>query len=103
MIQDKNRPALLIDDLSISVGKKQIIKDICLYVQEGLFMGLLGPNGCGKSTLLKAVYQAIRPQGGTISLFSQDVLSMRRKELAKPLSAVTQFNEIDLIFLLSKW
>lgn len=57
-------------------------------------MGLLGPNGCGKSTLLKAVYQAIRPQGGTISLFSQDVLSMRRKELAKQLSAVTQFNEI---------
>ena len=98
MIQDKNRPALLIDDLSISVGKKQIIKDICLHVQEGLFMGLLGPNGCGKSTLLKAVYQAIRPQGGTISLFSQDVLSMRRKELAKQLSAVTQFNEIDFDF-----
>ena len=53
MIQDKNRPALLIDDLSISVGKKQIIKDICLHVQEGLFMGLLGQTDVVNPLFLK--------------------------------------------------
>lgn len=38
MIQDKNRPALLIDDLSISVGKKQIIK-VSAYCPGRTFYG----------------------------------------------------------------
>ena len=62
-------------------------------------MGLLGPNGCGKSTLLKAVYQAIRPRGGTMSsFFRRCFLRCAGKNLAEPLSAVTQFNEIDFDF-----
>lgn len=97
-MNNKTEPALEIANLQVSLSKKQIIKDICLRVEEGCFMGLLGPNGCGKSTLLRTIYQSVRPQQGTITFFSQDVLSMRRKELAKQLSAVTQFNDIDFDF-----
>ena len=34
-------------------GKVQIMNDVDLYVDEGEFVTVIGPNGCGKSTFIK--------------------------------------------------
>ena len=34
-------------------GSVQILYDIDLYVEEGEFVTIIGPNGCGKSTSSK--------------------------------------------------
>ena len=39
-----------VKDLSVHIGKKNIIKDINVDVDNGEFVGIVGPNGSGKST-----------------------------------------------------
>lgn len=46
---------LKIKNLSISVGKKEIIKNLELNVEKGKIYALMGPNGSGKSTLANAL------------------------------------------------
>ncbi|MFA9466923.1 MAG: ATP-binding cassette domain-containing protein, partial [Velocimicrobium sp.] len=46
--------AIHIDNLSVYYGETAAIKNICLDVKQGEFLGIIGPNGGGKSTLLKA-------------------------------------------------
>ena len=46
---------LRIQDLSIRIGKDDILKHVNLHVHCGEMVALIGPNGAGKSTLLKAI------------------------------------------------
>ena len=46
---------LEVDDLSVSVGGRQILHDISFTVDIGETLVLFGPNGGGKSTLLMAL------------------------------------------------
>ncbi|HUI40093.1 MAG TPA: ATP-binding cassette domain-containing protein, partial [Methanothrix sp.] len=43
---------LEIDDLSVSIGGKQVLKDFNLRIGSGETHALFGPNGTGKTTLL---------------------------------------------------
>lgn len=47
--------SLLIQNLSVSVAKKQILKDINLEIDSGQIHALMGPNGSGKTTLAQVV------------------------------------------------
>ena len=44
------------------------LKDICLTVKEGEFLGIVGRNGSGKSTLLKILAGIYEPDQGKISV-----------------------------------
>ncbi len=46
---------VIIKDLRKSFGTAEILKDICLSVDDGSFVVLVGPSGCGKSTLLRTI------------------------------------------------
>ncbi|MFI5205801.1 MAG: metal ABC transporter ATP-binding protein, partial [Candidatus Paceibacterales bacterium] len=46
-------------------------------VQEGDFVGLIGPNGGGKSTLLKLIVNILPLQKGSIKLFNQDIKAFK--------------------------
>ena len=46
---------LKISNLETGYGKKQVLFDLSLEVEEGEVVSLIGPNGAGKSTTLKAV------------------------------------------------
>ena len=45
--------ALIFADLTISIGKKVIVKDLVGKFEFGCMYGLLGPSGSGKTSLLK--------------------------------------------------
>ena len=47
------------------------LKDINLIINEGDFVGLIGPNGGGKSTLIKLILGILPLQKGSIKLFGK--------------------------------
>lgn len=51
----EKQKVLEVKNVSKKIGKKQILKDISLYVNEGDIFGFIGPNGAGKTTLIKLV------------------------------------------------
>ena len=48
---------LEVKDITYSIDGKTIVDSVSLEIEEGCFMGLVGPNGCGKSTVLKSIYR----------------------------------------------
>ncbi len=46
---------LKIQNLSVKIGKDDILRNVSLHIHCGEMVSLIGPNGAGKSTLLKAI------------------------------------------------
>lgn len=63
-MQDK--PLLIMKDLALNYGIRQVFSGLNLEVKPGEVVGILGQNGAGKTTLLKAVLGAVKPSVGTI-------------------------------------
>ena len=55
--EDYGGPALTWKNLSVNIGKKQILKNITAFVRPGDFVALCGTTGAGKTTLLSALSQ----------------------------------------------
>jgi multiple sugar transport system ATP-binding protein len=59
--------------LSITLGGKDIIRDLDLHVEPGEFLVLLGPSGCGKSTLLHSIAGLVDTSGGLVEIGGRDM------------------------------
>jgi lipopolysaccharide export system ATP-binding protein len=59
--------------LSKYYGKRQVVREVSLYVSTGEIVGLLGPNGAGKTTTFYMTVGLIRPDGGKIFLDGEDL------------------------------
>jgi ATP-binding cassette subfamily F protein uup len=55
-----------LENVSLSFGEKQIVKDFTATILRGDKVGLLGPNGAGKSTLLKIILGVLAPSQGEV-------------------------------------
>ena len=76
---------LIIKDLHVKVGEKEILKGIDMTIESGQVHALMGPNGNGKSTLLAAImgHPKYIVTQGSIMLDGQDVLSMSVDERSR--------------------
>ncbi|MBO7698424.1 MAG: Fe-S cluster assembly ATPase SufC [Erysipelotrichaceae bacterium] len=76
---------LVIKDLHVSAGDKQILKGIDLEVNQGEIHAIMGPNGNGKSTLLSTImgHPAYTVTSGSIEFNGEDVLKMSVDERSR--------------------
>jgi ATP-binding cassette subfamily F protein uup len=54
------------EDVSISLGGREIVGGVSFSVTNGMKLGLVGPNGSGKTTILRAMSGEIPSTSGTI-------------------------------------
>ena len=84
---------LEISNLKFSYKNKEIFNQIDFNLESNEILSILGPNGVGKTTLLKCINRILRPQGGSILVENQDIMNIKRTEIAKKLGYVPQRNE----------
>lgn len=77
-----SEPAIQVQHLSLSFGKKQVLNDISFSVNAGSFAVLAGPNGAGKTTLLRCLMGFYRPAQGTIELLGRPRKCLPGREVA---------------------
>jgi branched-chain amino acid transport system ATP-binding protein len=70
-----SEPLLSLENVTTYYGQMRILEGICLHVEAGELVCLLGGNASGKSTTLKTVLGIVRPRSGRVLLGGEDVTS----------------------------
>jgi len=81
---------LTINHLSAGYGKKIILEDINLTVEDGSVVALIGPNGSGKTTLLRAASGVLPLASGEILADGKPINRLGEQERARLVSVVPQ-------------
>jgi oligopeptide/dipeptide ABC transporter ATP-binding protein len=81
---------LEISDLTVrypsGAGPAVVVRDLCLKVESGEVVGLLGESGCGKSTLLLSVLGLLPPPAlvsGSVRFRGRELLGLPEGELRR--------------------
>lgn len=57
-----------VDNVSLVIGKKSILQNIDLTVDEGTICGLVGRNGSGKTMLMKCICGFVKITSGSVTV-----------------------------------
>lgn len=63
--------AVELDSISVNYGSVAALKNIDMQVEEGAFLGIIGPNGGGKTTLLKVILGLIEAEKGQVKIMGK--------------------------------
>ncbi|WP_022851191.1 metal ABC transporter ATP-binding protein [Limisalsivibrio acetivorans] len=64
--------AVEIRGLDFAYNGRNVLEDVELDINEGEFLGMIGPNGGGKSTLVKLILGILLPDRGEIRVFGEE-------------------------------
>lgn len=62
-----------IENLSLTLSKQEILKNITLQLEPGKIYGVVGKNGSGKSMLFKCICGFLKPQQGSIRVKGKQI------------------------------
>jgi len=74
-------PIIEINNLQISFGKQEVLKDVSLRLFDGENLVVLGKSGSGKSVLIKCIVRLLNSQNGTINVYGENVTKLKSKGL----------------------
>lgn len=79
---------LKLDHLKKSFGPKIVVQDLCLSLEKGQLMCILGSSGCGKTTTLNMIGGFLTPDSGRVLVDGQDITTLPPER--RPVSTVFQ-------------
>ncbi|WP_395397852.1 ABC transporter ATP-binding protein [Novosphingobium sp. BL-8A] len=78
------------ENLSVRLGRRDVLHGLSARFEPGTLVGVIGPNGAGKSTLVRALVGLIDAQEGTVTLDGQDLASVPPRERARRIAYLPQ-------------
>lgn len=63
--------AVSMEGVTYSYNGPNVLENVCLLIETGDFVSIVGPNGGGKTTLLRLILGLLTPQQGTISVLGK--------------------------------
>src|SRR5690606_21877887 len=81
---------LMTENLHISYGDQEIVRDVSLDIADGKITTIIGSNGCGKSTLLKTIARIHPTRSGTVFLDGKEIHKESTKKIAQKLAILPQ-------------
>jgi len=85
-----------VNGLEGGYGKVQIMNDVDLYVNEGEFVTIIGPNGCGKSTFIKLIFGIATYYKGSVKHKGEEVSGWRTDSLVN--RGIAYVPQVDNVF-----
>ncbi|MBT3934574.1 MAG: ABC transporter ATP-binding protein [Bacteroidetes bacterium] len=76
-----SNPALEIQNICKSYGKRKVVDNLSICVNRGEVYGFLGPNGAGKSTTIRIILSLTKADSGVVKIFGQSVSEYKEKTL----------------------
>ena len=76
--------------------KVQIMNNVDLYVNEGEFVTVIGPNGCGKSTFIKLIFGIATYYKGSVKHKGEEVSGWRTDSLVN--RGIAYVPQVDNVF-----
>lgn len=89
---------LTLQQVGVSYGRAEILKDISTTVTEGCTTALMGANGCGKTTLLRCIAGLLRPTSGEVLVDGRPVEQYNARDMARRVAIVRQHQWVDFDF-----
>jgi len=77
-------------------GTVQILHGIDLYVDEGEFVTIIGPNGCGKSTFIKVIFGIATQYEGEVMYDNKSISNWRTDQLVN--NGIAYVPQVDNVF-----
>lgn len=71
-------------------NSRWLLREVDMRVDDGEFVGLIGPNGSGKTSLLRCAYRFHRPSRGSVRLDGQDIWQQTPRWCAQRIAVVLQ-------------
>ena len=69
----QEKELLRLEKISLYFGKRKILEDLNLSLNQGEILGLLGPNGVGKSTIFNVIIGLLKPNYGSVFIEKKNV------------------------------
>jgi manganese/zinc/iron transport system ATP- binding protein len=70
-------PLLEFHDVTVAYGRRPVLWNVDLVIDEPCLFGVIGPNGAGKSTLLKAALGLVPLMDGTVAFLGRPLAEVR--------------------------
>ncbi len=61
------------EDIAKTYKGRQVVKGVCVEVNQGEIVGLMGPNGAGKTTSFYMIVGLVKPDSGRVFLNDKDI------------------------------
>ena len=77
------------NNLTKTIGGKDLVKNVNLHIKKGEIYGFLGPNGAGKTTVMKMITNLWKPTDGNIEIFGE-TLTPQSYEVLKRMGSIIE-------------
>ena len=86
-----------VSSLTVTLGGRQVVRDVSFSVENGQWLMLAGPNGAGKTSIVNAVSQSI-PYTGSVSIDGINLRGMKSRLLARKIGVLSQNRPVSYAF-----